>query len=210
MLTFKYYNTEDIVYRAAIRIYQDNDHRKGTELDSSDNYLFVQSDILSEFDESLTSREFNLAGGIEKHFSNSNFFDVYVGAEALVGLGKDGSDDNYTFANGDYSKVKITTKTTIFGMAGVVGFNMFVAELPLSIGLEYGLSGKWIFGGNTKVEAENKFGSAAATTSEYVTQTDNVFGRNRNYSTLKNRQFNMETNNNIRLNIHIYFSTFRK
>ena len=210
MLTFKYYNTEDIVYRAAIRIYADNKNNKGNELDSTDNYPFPQSDIISEFDERSASREFNIAGGIEKHFSNTNFFDVYVGGEALIGLGKDASDNNYTFANGDYSKVKTTTNTNILGVAGVVGFNMFVAELPVSIGLEYGLSGKWIFGGPTKVVSETKFGSGSANSNEYYSQADDLFGRNRSYSKLKTRQFNMETNNNIRLNIHIYFSTFRK
>ena len=88
---------------------------------------------------------------------------------------------------------------------------MFVAELPVSIGLEYGLSGKWIFGGKTKVNEDVKVGSDSEAT-EYYTQTEDAFGvaDPTRYSDLKRRQFNMETNNNIRLNIHIYFSTFRK
>ncbi len=209
MLTFKYYNTEDVVYRAAIRIFADNDKTNGNELDSTDTYVFPESDILSDFTINSTFREFNIAGGIEKHFSSTNFFDVYIGGEALVGLGKDAGRNDYTFANGDYSKTTTKTNTKIVGIAGVVGFNMFVAELPISLGLEYGLSGKWIFGGATKVNEDSQIGSTT-TSAEYYQQTDYILGRSRNYSKLKNRQFNMETNNNIRLNIHIYFSTFRK
>lgn len=211
MLTFKYYNTEDIVFRGAIRIKADNYKSSGVELDSSDFNNIPFGSHINEYDGNNVSREFNIAGGIEKHFSNSNFFDVYVGGEGLIGLGKDATESNMTFGNGDFSKTSTTTNTTIFGFAGVVGFNMFVAELPISIGLEYGLSGKWIFGGKTKVTQDDQIGNTSVS-GEFYTQDEDAFGvaDGRRYSDLSRRQFNMETNNNIRLNIHIYFSTFRK
>lgn len=205
MLTFKYYNTEDVVIRAAIRLFNNNTKLKGAESDSSFYNTVIPDGVVTEFVGNSTSREYNLAGGLEKHYSATNFFDVYVGAEGLVGFGKDQTVNEATMSNGDFAKRTEATKTNIVGVAGVVGFNMFVAELPVSIGLEYGLSAKWIFGGTTKVTREDKIGSDNHDTEYFTdgTSTDQ-------YSDLKKREFNMDTNNNIRINIHIYFSTFRK
>ena len=108
-----------------------------------------------------------------------------------------------------------STGTTIFGLGGVVGFNVFIAELPISLGVEYGLSAKWVFGGKTKVEEEIDIDGGADYTAEYITQeTDGFgnadldsFGSSRQYSDLSRRAFNMDTNNSVRINLNIYFGT---
>lgn len=208
-LTFKYYNTNDIVWRGAIRIVADNAMTSGTQADSSEVNNINEDFEIQQLDYKSTSREFNIAGGVEKHFTNNNIFDVYVGGDAIIGLGKDQTKITEDYFNGDLFEQTATTNTNIFGLAGVVGFNVFVAELPVSIGLEYGLSGKWIFGGKTKVKETADFDGGADYEEEWFEQTEDAFGNadSRKYSSLSRRQFNMDTNHNVRLNIHIYFST---
>ncbi len=200
MLTFKHYKTDNLVYRAAFRFYADNDKSSGTAFDDDDANPLDSTDI-DTFKMQSIDRQYNIAGGVEKHFSNSNIFDVYVGAEALVGLGKvkELSEETY-FDSGDIMNVSRTTSTTVFGFAGVVGFNVFVAELPVSLGLEYGWGGKWIFGGATKVKEEVDMTGGADYNVEYIENSDGD-----KFSDFSRRQFNMDTNQSVRLNIHIYF-----
>ena len=116
--------------------------------------------------------------------------------------------DQEDYNNGDKSYMTSTTGTTIFGLGGVVGFNVFVAQLPIALGLEYGLSGKWIFGGKTKVEQEITVGSTSES-AEWIEQDFDGLGNPDaiQYSDLSRRQFNMDTNHNVRLNIHIFFNS---
>ncbi len=207
VLTFKYYNTDDVAYRAGIRLKADNIVTKGTAADSTALTPQFEGDV-SENIKRTVSREYVLAPGIEKHFNATNIFDVYVGGDVLIGLGKDKTVDQEDYNNGDKSYTTRSTGTTIFGLGGVVGFNVFIAQLPVAVGLEYGLSGKWIFGGKTKVEREITFGSTSES-AEWIEQDVDGLGNGDaiQYSDLSRRQFNMDTNHNVRLNIHIFFNS---
>ena len=216
LLTFKYYYTDDLVFRAGIRLAADNHIVNGTAVDSTSTNQINEEDEFETVNTRSILREYNLALGAEKHFTNDNIFDVYAGGEARIGLGKDRSVMEYTYFNGDVDNTSMTTNTSIFGVAGVVGFNVFVAELPISVGMEYGWSAKWIFGGTTKVERTQELDDADIDFSEEWEQVEtdafgdldlNDLGLPRQYSSLSQRQFNMENNNSVRVNICIYFST---
>ncbi|MBL0314418.1 MAG: hypothetical protein IPP69_01105 [Flavobacteriales bacterium] len=217
-LTYKYYLSDQNVLRMGLRYTIANARTEGTAVDStalnpiSPDLGEVQTDL-----KRLISRDFAIAGGLEKHFSNSNIFDVYAGAEALIGLGKNKRINQEEYFNGDKFFETRTTNTRILGFGLVTGFNVFVAELPISIGLEYGLTGKWMFGGKTKVEQEVTVGSTSNSGEWYEQETDafgdqdlNLNGDPQQYSDLSRRTFNLNTNHNVRLNIHIYFSTRNK
>lgn len=210
LLTFKYYKTDNLVYRAAFRFAADNSHTSGTAADSSDVNPIFEDFELQEIQYKSIDRSYALALGAEKHFTNSNVFDVYAGGEGLIGLGKDKSVMNGTYFNGDIDNTTMTTNTTVFGFAGVVGFNVFVAELPIAVGMEYGWGGKWIFNGKTHVERVLDIDDADINIdAEWDQQDVDAFGNPdpRQYSSLSRRQFNMDTNNSVRLNILIYFNT---
>jgi hypothetical protein len=207
VLTFKYYHTDDVAYRAGIRLFADNSTTKGTAADSTALTPITEGDVKENVKRTV-NREYVLAGGLEKHFNATNVFDVYVGGDVLLGLGKDKTVDQEDYVGGDKNYMTMTTGTTIFGLGGVVGFNVFVAQLPVSVGLEYGLSGKWIFGGKTHVEVEQTVGSTSNTGDWYEQDVDGLGASDSNrYSKLSRRDFNMDTNHNVRLNIHIYFNS---
>lgn len=214
MLMFKYYKTDETVFRAGIRLAADNMRTNGTAADSSESNTITDFDI-QENKKLMTSREYNLVGGLEKHFTNDNIFDVYAGGEVLLGLGRDRAVSEETYVNNDIVNTSSSTRTSIFGLGGVVGFNVFIAELPISLGIEYGLSAKWVFGGKTKVVEEIDVDGGADYTAEYTTQNTDGFGdqdldflgNSRQYSDLSRRAFNMDTNNTVRINLNIYFGT---
>jgi hypothetical protein len=206
MLTFKYYKSDDIVLRLGLRLFADNSISSGTGADSSETNPVGPGENYKEFKMKETSREYKLALGAEKHFTNSNIFDVYGGGEFIIGLGRDRMVANNTFYNDDVTESMRSTRTTVFGVAGVVGFNVFVAELPVSIGMEYGWSAKWIFGGNTKVKSTTTIGGTT-TEQDYITDTMEPGQGERQYSSLRGREFNMDNNHSVRINLNIYFGT---
>jgi|GEM_PF-1040988 len=212
-LTYKYYMTDDVVLRTGLRWSVESGKFSGTAADSTDINPIPETE-LQTVEQKFTSRDFSIAAGLEKHFSNSNIFDVYGGAEIMIGLGKDKSRNDRDYFNGDKQYMTSTTNTRVLGFGLVTGFNIFVAELPLSIGLEYGLTGKWLFGGKTKVEVDEDI-NGTSVSGEYFTQEEDAFGNqdfnslgeSRQYSDLSRRTFNMNTNHNVRLSVNIYFST---
>ena len=209
MLTFKYYKSDDVVLRLGLRLYADNSTYKGTGADSSETNQIFDNEI-KEVKSRTTMREYKLALGAEKHFLNSNIFDVYSGGEFIIGLGKDRMIQNEDYFNGDKMYMNSATGTTVFGIAGVVGFNVFVAQLPVSIGVEYGWSAKWIFGGKTRVRTETEVGGTT-TSQDYFTQEGDFLTNDpttlRQYSSLSRREFNMDNNHSVRINLNINFGT---
>lgn len=203
LLTFRKYIQDDIAVRAGIRLFRDSRTVKGT-LDSTQ---FVPS-TLSEFEYRSSQREYMLVPGIEKHFSSSNIFDVYVGGDLYLGFGRDRSVESYTFRQSANNNVhKMTTPYTIVGLGGIVGFNVFVLDLPIALGVEYGWSAFWQLGNRTKHEIE----SGSDSYEYYTVGNDPNAAAQQNpangqYSDVSQRYMRMETNDQVRLVLNIYFN----
>ena len=213
LLTFKYYHTDNFVLRAGIRLYADNDRMNGEVLNDEPSGNELTDGDLSRLETINQNREYTLALGFEHHFSNSNFFDVYTGADLLLGFHKNRTTTEREYAVVDGTLDDILTRdlmtektnSTVVGLGWVVGFNMFVAQLPISVGLEYGLSMKWLLGGKTKVTDERDVNNPNFDNSysvEYFTASSDP----NLYSDLSQRQFNMDTNSNVRLTVNFYFT----
>ncbi len=220
VLTYKYYLADDMVIRAGLRLKNENTATKGTVVDSSALYQYGQvltPGSTKEIKKKTVNRMWEIVPGIEKHFSASNFFDAYVGADLYLGLGKDQTIDDRDALNGDFEHFKATTNTRSVGLGLITGMNIFIAHLPISIGLEYGWSAKWTFGGNTKVKYEDQSTSGTTVTSrdiEYVTDNataiddathaTTVTAKDK-YSKLKSRKFSADSNQDVRVVLNIYF-----
>lgn len=93
---------------------------------------------------SSSNRETNIMfyPGIAYHFNKSNILDVYFGGELPIGGGAQSvtegkqSDVNYS---DDNNPTMTATKFEI-GLGAFVGLQAYVCNLPLAIGLEYGVS----------------------------------------------------------------------
>ena len=85
---------------------------------------------------------FRLTPGIARHFAPTNLLDVYVGATLPLG----GSGEKIIAENSSF--VSSSSERTSFeiGLGAYIGLQCFVADLPVAVGLEYGLSAVKYFG----------------------------------------------------------------
>ncbi|MBK8847239.1 MAG: hypothetical protein IPO27_12125 [Bacteroidetes bacterium] len=200
-ISIRYYLSDNVAFRGAIRLYKENNKFNG----SSDSTTQVdggsQNFALTDREFQDLKREYVLIPGIQKHFSPANMFDVYAGADLHLGFRKELNVDNSEFANGDYNRLTRTTNKAVIGLGGVIGFNVFIAHLPVSLGMEYGWTAKWTKGGKTENEKDVKSGTDV-TTLTYFTQSDDE----NSYKDLKRSSFDMDTNQDVRLILSIYFS----
>lgn len=199
LLTFKKYLEDDLAFRLGVRLYKKSSTTKGVSADSSG---FNTAPDFFEYTYKMNKREYVIVPGIEKHFSAGNIFDVYTGADLYLGFKKEveNNDDVKLNRAGDSQSSKLTTKNTVAGLGWIVGFNVFVAQLPISIGLEYGLNAKWDIGGKTKNELESNIAGTSNSAEFYTLPNDT-----KKYDKASKRSFGMDTNQNVRLALNIYF-----
>lgn len=195
ILTFKYYSNSTLAFRVGVKLYKDSYKTNQDEVDDDD--VFIQTDI-----DRTNYREFIFAPGIEKHFSKSNIFDVYAGSDLYIGSIRHLHYAYNENAVGDYSKIKVSSNPFVLGLGGVVGFNVFIGQLPVSLGLEYGLNMKWTNEGKSKVIMENSTGGETTSYKYYVYGDDPYSTR---YSKLKITETGINTNSNVRVVLNIYF-----
>lgn len=197
LITGKKFIQDDVAIRGGIRLTRDSRSIKA-ELDSTAQL----SNTLSEAEWRMTTREYMFVPGIEKHFSSSNIFDVYGAGDLYLGFGRDKSVNSTTNRQGQTSGTTMTTPYTIVGLGGVIGVNVFVLDLPLSLGVEYGLSAFWQLGDKTKVEVEQ----ASGQNYEYYTVSNDPITPNNGYSSVKQKYMTMNTNDQVRVVMNLYFN----
>ncbi|MBL4754544.1 MAG: hypothetical protein JKY52_13235 [Flavobacteriales bacterium] len=211
-LTFKWYQSDDIVIRAAIRL---SKHSSKLDGNLADTAGFFAGESGGNFESRANERNFVFVPGIEKHFSSSNVFDVYSGADLFLGFGVEDSTYRREYGKGstslqftdegDLDSYSEKTKNTIVGIGGVVGFNVFIAHLPISIGLEYGINLKWTLGGKTEVTREQIVAGKKTDKQVYFLDSDDP-GSLKFRDGLKKSRFDMDTNQDVRAVLNIYFN----
>lgn len=170
LITAKYYWTDNVAFRAGIKLQREVSGKSSFDTDTSSELFSNDPDNISPFAGTVTTeetstkrvvRDWAIKLGIEKHFSNSNFFDVYAGADLYLGLGKEKFELNTTTADGTpetgFSTVENLTSSRSYTKLGVlpfIGVQMFVLDLPVSVGIEYGWDALWKFGGMYKNDIE--------------------------------------------------------
>ena len=115
LINLKYMATDNIEYRVGIEWWK------------TKNTVKYDGDIASQESE----KSYMFYPGVAYHFNNKNLLDVYVGAELPFGFGNKGTateDDDY-YA----SQLKI-------GLGAFIGLQAYIANLPVALGCEYGVS----------------------------------------------------------------------
>lgn len=213
LITGKYYIQNDVAIRAGIRLGRDNRKSEGSIADSTaingtpgGPGLNNPSQTLQEVEYRNNSRDYILVPGIEKHFNGANIFDVYAGGDLYLGFGRDKTIMNETYKNGDFDNREFTTGRTVVGLGGVIGINVFIAHLPISVGLEYGWNARFNMGFKTKATREQKVGTTT-TSLDYETESTDPFGNPDNnwYSEIKKGRSIWDTNQDVRIILAIYF-----
>lgn len=162
------------------------------------------------FDNSkFAERRFRVSPGFAYHFSPKNVLDVYVGATIPIGLDnmRQIDESNYYLEVLNPNTEELNLKeyerrdnykynSFVIGVGAFIGLQAFVADLPLSLGFEYGLTG--MLRTNDKVfhEATNDEGETQA---YYTTGLDGF-----HYDELTNKSQYMGSD--LRFTITYYFN----
>ncbi len=194
-ITMKYYLRNNLAFRGAIKLSTDSRRAKG------DLVIPVSNTANGSREYKNSSKEYLLAPGIEKHFGAISLFDMYAGADLLLGFGQNLYIDNQEDATGDYSNFKSTSTHMVAGLGTVIGVSIFVAQLPVSIGVEYGINFKYSNEGKTHYVNESSTGGVVSSSDYY---SSNIIGGQ--YSTLKNSTFGIANNEDVRIVLNFYFN----
>jgi len=209
-LVFKYYLSDTKVFRAGIKLSKQSDNQKGTIADSS-FYNPLIKPHLKDNSYKVASTEFILKPGIEKHVKAYNVFDVYAGADLFIGYSRLNVVSKTTQTSGDYSEMQLTMNKALLGGQAFAGVNVFIAKLPLSLGLEYGWNGLNQLGNKMKVSVQDQIGSGTnltkAYSAEYYTNPKDVNGLvdNNLYGKINRSNASYGFNQTVRLTVNFYF-----
>lgn len=133
IVNVKYFVTDQLETRLGASVYKSRNGVKGTAKGAGESQKAVGAESVSIF-----------YPGVAYHFSKHNILDVYAGAE--LPLGRSG----YTVRTDNQNAV--TRQSFNVGFGAFFGLQAFIGNLPLAIGLEYGLSTMWNFNEQYKHE----------------------------------------------------------
>jgi len=132
LMNFKYYYTDKIEIRLGTYIYSRSSKIEGnlmeTEIGIEDN---IEKETFLRF-----------IPGVNYHFTSLNFLDTYGGIGIILGSEKNEINTNEKYnLTGDFYNDHFTKKTFVWGFNIIFGLQAFVADLPFSVGVEFGISG---------------------------------------------------------------------
>ncbi|HET6245916.1 MAG: hypothetical protein H0V01_15215 [Bacteroidetes bacterium] len=195
-ISIKYYVADDLVFRAGVSTKKEKTLRRGT-IDPALNGIGG----LSRRDQVSVASEFYITPAIEKHFLSSNLLDVYVVATLPLGYLREKGEDNVGYASGDFVYKSMNKMSFAYGLEAHVGLQAFIADLPLAIGAEMGISGIGYRGEKLKHVESSSIGGVETNQVYYTFKND---PQNIKYSNLKSNSFNTSTS--IRITLSYYFS----
>lgn len=135
LLNFKYMKTDELEYRIGVKVYRTKEKHSGEDASEVD---FKSKDLASEY---------MLSPGFAYHFNKTNLLDVYGGFELPFGF----SHNRYVE---EYDKDELTKSRAQFkiGLGAFIGLQAYLGNLPVAIGVEYGISSMFSAGDKYKVD----------------------------------------------------------
>ena len=188
LINFKYMSSNHLELRVGLEAYKLSEKLKGD--------INSDSNTITKSNQKYGESTLMLYPGLAYHFSRLNILDVYLGAELPIGW------DTNTIKSAEESYTAKTTKRSfVLGLGAFVGLQAYVADLPLAIGVEYGISSRLDAGLKYKneVTANNK------TTVSYSNTQDFKYidASSDNYEKLNARRG--EIGGQLRLTLSYYF-----
>jgi hypothetical protein len=172
-------------------------------LDQLGNPVYIWGRSLEEYTHIETEASWNLNAGIERHFDMSNIIDAYVGLNGNLGYSRAIQTTKISWDDGDYNNTEGSSFGITYGLETIIGINLFVADLPIAVGFEYGASFKNYGANKFKYEYDEQIntGTIDQTSSKgtyYLSQIDdfedvtaNSFANNVQFADLKAKRFDI-------------------
>jgi hypothetical protein len=118
LINLKYMKSDNIEYRLGIEWWKKSTSSKDKRGDKS-------------IESSLSESSFMFYPGLAYHFNNKNLLDVYVGGELPIGIAGASYDTGDTDEGATNFRV---------GLGAFIGLQAYLANLPIALGVEYGIS----------------------------------------------------------------------
>jgi hypothetical protein len=164
VIALRIYHSDNVVYRIGLR-------SKSHNLKIAGDFFLPDSlanGNLTELKYQRRTAELYITPGAEYHFSKSNILDVYLGLTVPLGYVKENQTDYLRSTSANYQSYERSRLSFVYGLEGFIGLQAFVADLPLSIGLEVGTTALGKLGQKWKVKYSSKVGNTL-TDQEYYT-----------------------------------------
>lgn len=136
LINLKYMVTDNVEARVGLEFSKTRETLKGDEFlgDANEDGIPVSTETKYK----IVEADNRIMPGVAYHFSKHNIIDVYAGVEGLLGWKR---NSNYATIDGDDSSTKKASFQ--FGAGAFIGLQAYIGNLPLAVGLEYGLSTLW-------------------------------------------------------------------
>ena len=189
LMSFKYYLTDQLEVRLNTQSYG-----KSKSIQGSLNGQVGQEDDVEK--ESFI----RFMPSVQYHFASSNLLDTYAGVGLIVGSEKNQViTSEKTSISGDYVANQMTKKTFVTGFNINFGLQAFIADLPISLGVEASIRGLK----HSNLQYENIFESSVGgveTNQTYYTIDDTSTLR---YESLEYESFDLGAD--LRIMLSYYF-----
>jgi hypothetical protein len=193
LISLRYYLSDQTVGRVTLKSISTREKMKG-ELPA--NVTGLREDI-------TVASEYLIVPGLEKHFSPNNIFDAYITVGLPLGVQRNVASQNMKFTvAGDYASESITKTGLIYGVEGLIGIQVFIAFLPVSVGIEAGTRGIGYARQQYKHEAKSSVAGVTTSQTFYTTGNDPAIVYT-NFKELKYSKFNLD--NEFRFVASYYF-----
>lgn len=190
LMSFKYYLTDNLELRLNTQSYKKIISVQGTLVNQIGQEDNVDKQSFSRFMPSALY-----------HFASTNLLDTYAGLGIIIGSGRNEIlTTDKTNLTGDYVSNHKTKKTFVTGFNLTFGLQAFIADLPISLGLEVSVRGLK----HSNLQYENVFSSSVGG----VVTNQTYFSLDANddalrYQTLEYKKFEMGAD--LRILLSYYF-----
>lgn len=188
LINLKYMMSDEIELRAGLEFWKKTATLKGETYDEKNDGEDIKN-------KSIESRNY-IYPGIAYHFSHTNLLDVYVGAELPLGWERYKTSFNSEY-DGEKASSSVSRGTFNIGLGAFIGLQAYIANLPLAVGVEYGLSSMLKTG--LKYKHTSKYGKEK----EQVYYTTDLYDTEDKYNDLKVKQG--EIGSQFRVTFTYYF-----
>lgn len=194
IINIKYYKSDQLVLKAGVQIWKKRRELDGT-LDGTSGTPFTS------YTHKEVDANWNLNIGAEKHFDISNIIDSYIGLNANIGYGRSVRTNNISYDGGDYFNDEGSNFGITYGLETVIGTNLYVADLPLAIGFEWGIRAKNYGANKYKYEYSESVGGTTSSATYYTSLIDDFEDATANsfytndirFTDLKAKRFDIES-----------------
>jgi hypothetical protein len=189
LLNLKYMATDKFELRVGLEAYKLSEKLNG-DIRTADNTYMIANQKYGE-------NNVMLYPGFAYHFSRLNILDVYVGAELPLGW----NTNNVKSVATSYQS-QTTKRSFVIGLGAFVGLQAYIADLPLAIGVEYGISSRLDTGLKYKTEV-TRDNQTTVTYSPSIGDFTNLKPAGDGYERLQARRG--EIGGQLRLTLSYYF-----